>query len=249
MRSFLYWVFVGLLYIYTKLLLILVVTRTNEKRSKQCIFIANHPNLFDPMYVLPIIKKRVTVLITEHAFNVPIFGSLLRYTNQIQVSSDKHAVYENALKQLRSGASILLFPEGQNTKGKTILPFHTGAVRLSMESNVPIVPIGIYLDPAWIWRKNVVIRNIKVVFAWYRYGWYGVTFGKEITIQGSVEDRLFVKIQTEKLRQTVVRLSHNAKKACEHAIQLGKGKNLIRFHNGLRLAYRVVCFLFFTRIH
>ena len=249
MRSLLYWVFVSLLYVYIKLLLILVVAKPNGKRSKQCIFVANHPNLFDPMYVLPIIRKRVTVLITEHAFNVPIFGTLLRYTNQIRVTSDKHAVYEEALKQLRSGASILLFPEGQNSKGNKLAPFHTGAVRLSMESNVPIVPIGIYLDPAWIWRKNVVIRNIKVVFAWYRYGWYGVTFGKEICIPGSVEDRLFVQKQTSALRQTVVRLSRNARKACEHAILLGKRKNTVRFHNGLRLAYRVVCFLFFTRIH
>jgi 1-acyl-sn-glycerol-3-phosphate acyltransferase len=249
MRTLLYWVFVFLFYIYTKLLLIFVTSGRKNGSNSPCIYVVNHPNVFDPMYLLSLLGKRVTVLITEHAFQVPVFGTLLRYTKQIQVTSCGRDAYEEALKRLQNGESILLFPEGDCNSGKHILPFHTGAVRLAMETKMPIVPIGIYLDPMKIWKRHTKIGKVMMIFTWYRYGWYGVTFGNEVRYAGDVENRNMVREQTIQLRKTVLSLARQSKKSCQLALQAGKRKAKRQFHSALRFAYRLVCFLLFTRVH
>jgi 1-acyl-sn-glycerol-3-phosphate acyltransferase len=230
-------------------MLILVVFGPRMPRGKQCIFIANHPNVFDPMYLLSFLGRRVTVLITAHAFQVPVFGSLLRYTKQIQVSSEGHIAYKEALKRLQSGESILLFPEGDCNEGKCMLPFHTGAVRLAFETQVPIVPIGIYLDPAKVWKRHSHIGRTHMIFTWYRYGWYGVTFGKHLHPKGNISQRTLVKTMTKQLHETVSVLAQQSKENCMAALHQGKRKMKLKFHTALRFAYRLTCFLFFTRIH
>jgi 1-acyl-sn-glycerol-3-phosphate acyltransferase len=241
--------FVFLISIYTKLFLILVVSKKSERSHKQCIYVVNHPNVFDPMYLLSLLGKRVTVLITEHAFQVPVFGTLLRYTRQIQVASCGRDAYKEAIKRLQHGESILLFPEGDCNSGKGILPFHTGAVRLAMETKVPIVPIGIYLDPMKIWKRHTKIGKTAMIFTWYRYGWYGVTFGKEIYLKGSITNWSLVKFKTKQLRATILGLAHESKKRCLFSMYQGKRKVKRQFHSALRFSYRLVCFLLFARVH
>lgn len=249
MRTLLYWVFVSLFYIYTKLLLIFVTSGRRRGSSSPCIYVANHPNAFDPMYLLPLLERRVTVLITEHAFQIPVFGALLRFTRQIRVTScGGIAAYEEAVKRLKDGESILLFPEGDCNYGKHILPFHTGAVRLAMETKMPIIPIGIYLDPMKIWKRHTKIGKAMMIFTWYRYGWYGVTFGNEVRYAGNVENRGMVCKQTIQLRKTILSLALQSKKSCQLSLQAGKRKAKRRFHTVLRFAYRMACFLLFTKM-
>lgn len=248
MRACVYWVFTEFFRLYSKLFLILIV-RGGKKRSGPSIYVANHPNVFDPMYLLPVLGERVTVLITEHAFQVPVFGSLLRCTRQIQVTSCGRDAYDEACKRLKHGESILLFPEGDCDSGKRILPFHTGAVRLALATHRPIIPIGIYLDPVKVWKRHTHIGNTHMVFTWYRYGWYGVTFGKELVMTGSLTYRAGVKSKTRALHRNVRMLARNSKNACRVAMLAGKRKVKRYFHSTLRFAYRFICFLLFTRIH
>lgn len=248
MRSLLYWLFATFFRLYSKLFLILVV-QGKEKRNGPHIYVANHPNVFDPMYLLSLLGQRVTVLITENAFHVPAFGTLLRYTRQIQVTEYGKDAYDETLKRLKKGESILLFPEGDCNGGKHILPFHTGAVRLALETKTPIIPIGIYLDPVKLWKRHTRIGNANIIFTWYRYGWYGVTFGKEIPAAGDISARLLVQSKTKELRGTVSTLAAYSKRTCLSAMRTGKRKVKRQFHTALRFAYRVVCFLLFTRIH
>jgi 1-acyl-sn-glycerol-3-phosphate acyltransferase len=205
MRTLIYWLFVTFFRFYSRLFLILVVN-THTRSQGPSIFVANHPNVFDPMYLLSLLGTRVTVLIIKHAFEVPAFGTLLRYTKQIQVTEHGVDAYEEAQKRLGLGESILLFPEGDCNEGKQILPFHTGAVRLAIETRTPIVPIGIYLDPVKIWKRLTRIGSANIIFTWYRYGWYGVTFGEEIVPTGNVRNRLLVLSTTKSLRRKVVSL-------------------------------------------
>jgi len=142
-----------------------------------------------------------------------------------------------------------MFPEGDCNEGKSVLPFHTGAVRLAIEANVPIVPIGIYLDPVKVWKRETIIGNAKIVFTWYRMGWYGITYGERISLEGKVEERNFIRHKTVELHTIVEKLARESKKMCKLAIYQGKRKAKRRFHTALRFAYRFVCFLIFTKIH
>lgn len=249
MRRLLYWSFATFFRLYAKLFLILVIKKGTRPEGRR-IFVANHPNVFDPMYLLSHLGGRVTVLITEHAFHVPVFGSLLRYTKQIPVTDDHgNDAYKEALKRLRKGESILLFPEGDCDEGKKVLPFHTGAIRLALATHTPIVPVGIYLDPVKLWKRKTKIGNTHLIFTWYRYGWYGITFGDPVSVKGDINDRSFVKLKTKQLHATVSVLAETSKHMCLSAMHKGKRKVKRQFHSVLRFAYRIVCFMVFTRLH
>ena len=69
---------------------------------------------------------------------------------------DRNA-YEKAIEYLNNGEIIGIYPEGTRERGRGLLPFKTGAVRMAYETNSPIIPfatIGEYRP----FRKGLVIK-------------------------------------------------------------------------------------------
>jgi 1-acyl-sn-glycerol-3-phosphate acyltransferase len=59
------------------------------------------------------------------------------------VSNSRHKAMEDAVSTLRSGISLLIFPEGTRSRTGQMLPFSPGAFTMAIEAGVPIVPITI----------------------------------------------------------------------------------------------------------
>ena len=80
---------------------------------------------------------------------IPMFGIFFRKMNiSVNRSSvkDSHKAYKRARKDLRKGISLTIFPEGTIPANSPSLgPFKSGAFRLAIEMQVPIVPIT-FLD-------------------------------------------------------------------------------------------------------
>ena len=65
--------------------------------------------------------------------------------------------YEKAIEYLNNGEIIGIYPEGTRERGRGLLPFKTGAVRMANETNTPIIPfatIGRYRP----FKKGLIIR-------------------------------------------------------------------------------------------
>src|SRR5688572_23964712 len=112
------------------------------------IIAINHTNVTDAIFLPLIFSKVPRFLVQGDLFQIPGFGHILRETGQIPVNpEDPHMAFEQACELLKSGQTILIFPEGQlvpfgqNVRGKT------GAARLSKATGAPIIPLGIYTDP------------------------------------------------------------------------------------------------------
>jgi 1-acyl-sn-glycerol-3-phosphate acyltransferase len=45
--------------------------------------------------------------------------------------------------QLRSGRTVVVFPEGTRSRDGSLHDFHSGAFRLAAEAGVPVVPVGL----------------------------------------------------------------------------------------------------------
>ena len=52
-----------------------------------------------------------------------------------------------AKEKLAKGATIVLFPEGKLNDGKSLLRAYSGAARLALESDAPLLPVGFYTLP------------------------------------------------------------------------------------------------------
>lgn len=232
--------------LYAKIFLITVIRRQKTMNQGTSIYVVNHPNTLDPFYLLGIIGERVAILITEHVFHIPVIGALVRHAGHIMVTSDGRSVYEQAKNTLLSGRSIVVFAEGEVSHGPSKLrTFHTGAVRLAMETGAPIVPIGIHLDKERIWKRKTVIKDKPLIVTWYRYGWYTVVFGDSYHTQGMSEDRALVRRETVLLRQHVLSCVTKGARVVQEDRLLHKRRVKQGFHTGLRGVYRFVCFVGF----
>lgn len=152
------------------------------------IYTANHPSTLDPLIVTAVLKDRVSILLTYSVFNIPIIGYLLKKSGHIPVvdNQGKYA-YQQALLKLRSGQSILIFPEGKLSDGQ-LKSIFSGAVRLAIETGVPIVPIGIGLNGRFI-QKQIKIKSKTDLAKFFVFGKYYLTFGNVTYIKGSLGDK------------------------------------------------------------
>lgn len=89
----------------------------------------------------------------------------------------------------------------------------TGAVRLSLITGAPIIPIGFSLIHEKL--KTIHTENIKA--RWYIKGPYAITIGKALKPKGEVEDFDFVRFETQKIMAEIVKLVNESKIRLAHA--------------------------------
>ena len=118
------------------------------------IYVGNHRAYLDPLLIMrevlavPVAKKEMA--------SWPIIGLASRLSGIFFVNrespKDRHKTLHKIAKAVRSGESILLFPEGTTHAGHTVLPFRKGVFRVAAEEGVHIVPFALdFDDPADYW--------------------------------------------------------------------------------------------------
>ncbi|MGH9312701.1 MAG: lysophospholipid acyltransferase family protein, partial [Vicinamibacterales bacterium] len=88
-------------------------------------------------------------------FQTPFMQWVARTANVVPVDPDANLVraMQAGAYGLRRGKVLALFPEGERSIDGTVKPFRKGAVILSRELGVPIVPAAI--DGAWdVWARS-----------------------------------------------------------------------------------------------
>lgn len=119
----------------------------NIDPNKTYILIGNHSSYFDILVLYSTFRKFKFVS-KETIFKIPLIGWNM-YLNQYvmirrgNLSSIKEMMA--ACKDwLKKGASVMMFPEGTRTQTGELLPFRAGCFNLSLDLDVPIVPVVIY---------------------------------------------------------------------------------------------------------
>lgn len=121
------------------------------------IISANHQTYFDPFWICIPVKREMRFMAWNKAFGWIFIGRWLRMLGAFPVSLKRGGTIK-ALKQtlefLRNGKTVVIFPEGERefADGK-LLPFKTGAVRIALEANVPILPVTV-VGGNRIWSRD-----------------------------------------------------------------------------------------------
>lgn len=89
---------------------------------------------------------------------IPVLGWLLKKAGVFAVARGKSDVgaIKRALKCLKEGEKLLMFPEGTRSKDGDMGEGKTGAAMLALRTGVPIVPIYIPAKKNWFCRTPVV---------------------------------------------------------------------------------------------
>lgn len=146
-------------------------------REGGAILAMNHIGYLDFALIgtcaLPV-KRYVRFMAKKELFENKIAGPLLRGMHHINVDrSSGSASFVAALRALKSGEIIGIFPEGTISVSFELKEFKSGAVRLAMGAGVPIVPAVVWGSQR-IWTKKVK-RDLKR----NKYP-ISVTFGKPL---------------------------------------------------------------------
>ena len=111
------------------------------------IFASNHVSWFDVPALAKILPRYKFVAKAE-LFKVPIFGSGMRSVGMIEIQRDNRkaafGAYELAAEKIRSGSSVVVFPEGTRGRAYPLRPFKKGPFVLAIAAGVPIVPVIVH---------------------------------------------------------------------------------------------------------
>ena len=105
----------------------------------------NHTGLSDPLFVVFALglRNRPQFMAKEEFMRTPLLGWLLKKAGVFAVKRGKSDVgaIKRAIKCLKSGDKLLLFPEGTRSKDGELGEGKTGAAMLALRTGTPIVPI------------------------------------------------------------------------------------------------------------
>ena len=130
------------------------------------LFCANHSCLNDPVCLVMAVGRKCQLrpMAKSEFMNIPVIGWLLKKAGVFAVDRGKSDVtaIKTAIKYLKSGEKVLLFPEGTRVKGGVDKYGHeseakSGAAMLAVRTGVPIVPVYIPEKKNWFRFTNIVI--------------------------------------------------------------------------------------------
>jgi 1-acyl-sn-glycerol-3-phosphate acyltransferase len=99
-------------------------------------------------------KRRLRFMIKAEMQKVKIVNFLIKRTRAIPV--DRHAgaeAYAVAVQRLREGELVGVYPEATISRSFELKEFKTGAARMAIEAQVPIVPVIVW-GAHRIWTKD-----------------------------------------------------------------------------------------------
>ncbi|NDZ83684.1 1-acyl-sn-glycerol-3-phosphate acyltransferase [Streptomyces sp. SID10853] len=135
----------------------------NIPRSGGAVLVSNHIGyldfIFNGLAALPQ-KRLVRFMAKESVFRHKVSGPLMRGMKHIPVDRKQgEAAYRHALRALRSGEIIGVFPEATISESFTLKGFKSGAARLAQDAGVPLIPMALW-GTQRLWTKGRP-RNLK----------------------------------------------------------------------------------------
>lgn len=118
----------------------------NIDKNRTYVIIANHQSLAD-IIVLYKTRMQFKWVAKDSLFKVPFVGWNLSLAKHIRLERGNlgsiKKVYREAAHWLRSGMSVLFFPEGTRSETDEMRDFQNGAFKLAIKEKVPILPIAL----------------------------------------------------------------------------------------------------------
>lgn len=169
----------------------------NVPRKGGAILAINHVGYFDfaltGTAALPA-GRYVRFMAKKEIFANKIAGPLMRGMHHINVDRENGAAsFVAALRALKSGEIIGIFPEGTISTSFEIKALKSGAVRLAMGAGVPVIPTVIWGSQR-VWTKGVK-RNLR-----REHIPISVVFGEPITYARADD----LEIAENELRETLL---------------------------------------------
>lgn len=117
----------------------------NLPQNTSYILASNHLSNMDPMLIGLACRRRISYLAKEELFKNKLFAWLLYHVGAFPVKRDSADIgaIKEALKRLKSGCPLVIFPEGTRQPVAEGNEVQAGISLIAVKSGVPVVPVFI----------------------------------------------------------------------------------------------------------
>ncbi len=133
----------------------------NIPQTGGLLFVANHQSNFDIPILIGHIPRDKGFIAKLELLKVPTFSRWMKYIGCVFIDrSDARqslTAMNEAAERLKSGHSLVIFPEGTRSADGTVSPFKAGSLKLAMKAKVPIVPVTISGS------KNIMVKGSSII--------------------------------------------------------------------------------------
>ena len=116
----------------------------NIPKDGRIILAGIHTSIMDPLLLISATKRSIHFLAKDELWKGPkkiLFNNLGLIPVNRRIKD--HTALARAIKYLENDMVIGIFPEGTTEKGRGLLPFKMGAVKMAKETNSKIIPFVI----------------------------------------------------------------------------------------------------------
>ncbi|KAA1250237.1 1-acyl-sn-glycerol-3-phosphate acyltransferase [Mycobacterium simiae] len=133
------------------------VGEENVPRRGGAVVAINHTSYLDWLPAALAMKRRrrrLRFMIKAEMQRVKVVNFMIRRTRTIPVDRDAGAdAYAVAVQRLREGELVGVYPEATISRSFELKEFKTGAARMALEADVPIIPVIVW-GAQRIWTKG-----------------------------------------------------------------------------------------------
>ncbi|WP_250277720.1 lysophospholipid acyltransferase family protein [[Clostridium] colinum] len=124
-----------------------VYGKENIPEDKNVVFISNHQGDFDIAIFMALIPKEKGFVAKIELQKFPVLRTWMKYLGCVFMDRNdlKQSLktINQAIKFIKDGHSMVIFPEGTRSKSDKIGEFKAGSFKLATKTNTPIVPVTI----------------------------------------------------------------------------------------------------------
>ena len=122
-----------------------VTGRERLEPGQTYVLMSNHQSVFDIFALFRSCDRPFRMVAKRILFWIPILGWSMAMCGFIPIdrSNRDSAIrsLDRAARKIRSGVSVLVFPEGTRSRDGTLQPFKKGGFMMALEAGVPVVPV------------------------------------------------------------------------------------------------------------
>jgi 1-acyl-sn-glycerol-3-phosphate acyltransferase len=120
------------------------------------LVVCNHPSLIDVLFIGAQMPQ-VDCIVKDALLRNPILAAPVRWAAYIPNSAPEHLI-GNCVATLRSGNSLLVFPEGTRSVPGQPLKMKRGAAHIALASGCDLLPVTIVCRPSSLTKTDVWYR-------------------------------------------------------------------------------------------
>ena len=119
----------------------------NLRKHPVAVYAANHTSYMDTPVIFAALPFQFRILAKKELWPIPFIGWHLNRSGQLPIDTvNTHATLSSlgaAVRALRAGMPLFVFPEGSRTPTGDLQTFLSGAAFLSIRAQVPLIPIAL----------------------------------------------------------------------------------------------------------